>query len=486
MLIIAIIVGFIYPGILKLIEKNDIATLNNTTDVNLAINIRRKIKRNRILILVLILLLYSIFEIGISIALFNLEDPDTVGNLIRDIGFTAVIMFMYLYTTKGATKAVGCISTTSKQSFLDNHKEYVLFLRGFEDDDYKHEPYVSESLHSTFSEYEFASLISQEHTICAVGMTKEIESPKGALRVYLSDSNWKEDVYDLMHNAQKIYILVNDRNSCIWEIEQSIEMIDKTVYIVDDLQKYDNVRLRISNPVLLPEISANEKQPNNILIIRNLQGSFEVKSYTNNIYGYSLAFGIESEELKKTKKRQKRGKIILIVMGILFGLPIAILLIASIYYSITDKDSKDQNSEDNIVKSELLIDTFLIDTFVEEINRMCPMVISPSIKLTEIIDKKPYLIYNYSIDESIIDFDTIESSLPQLEEYSMQSIKQEFKDILVNSQYGIIYMYTGQQSNRTCQFTLETNEISRSAFELSDEVSNEVIDIYLRESSDIE
>jgi hypothetical protein len=140
-------------------------------------------------------------------------------------------------------------------------------------------------------------------------MTKEIESPRGALRVYLSDSNWKEDVYDLMHNAQKIYILVNDRNSCIWEIEQSIEMIDKTVYIVDDLQKYDNVRLRISNPVLLPEISANEKQPNNILIIRNLQGSFEVKSYTNNIYGYSLAFGIESEEVKKTKKRQKRKQV---------------------------------------------------------------------------------------------------------------------------------------------------------------------------------
>lgn len=481
MLIIAIIVGFLYPGILKLIEKNDIATLNNTTDVNLAINIRRKIKRNRILILVLILLLYSIFEIGISIALYNLEDPDTVGNLIRDIGLTAVIMFMYLYTDKGATKAVGCISTISKQSFLDNHKEYVLFLRGFEDDDYKHEPYVSESLHSTFSEYEFASLISQEHTICAVGMTKEIESPRGAVRVYLSDSNWKEDVCDLMHNAQKIYILVNDRNSCIWEIEQSFEMIDKTVYIIDDLQKYDNVRLRISNPALLPEISANEKQPNNILIIRNLQGSFEVKSYTNNIYGYSLAFGIESEEVKMIKKRQKRAKIILIVMGILFGLPIAILLIASIYYSITNKDSKDQNSEDNTVKSELLI-----DTVVEEINRMCPMVISPSIKLTNIIDKKPYLIYNYSIDESIIDFDTIESSLPQLEEYSMQSITQEFKDILVNSQYGIIYMYTGQQSKRTCQFTLETNELSLSAFELSDEVINEVMDIYLRESSNIE
>lgn len=479
--IIAIIVGFLYPGILKLIEKNDIATLNNTTDVNLAINIRRKIKRNRILILVLILLLYSIFEIAISIALYNLEDPDTVENLIRDIGLTAAMMFIYLYISKGATKAVGCISTISKQSFLDNHKEYVLFLRGFEDDDYKHEPYVSESLHSTFSEYEFASLISQEHTICAVGMTKEIESPRGAVRVYLSDSNWKEDVCDLMHNAQKIYILVNDRNSCIWEIEQSFEMIDKTVYIVDDLQKYDNVRLRICNPALLPEISANEKQPNNILIIRNLQGSFEVKSYTNNIYGYSLAFGIESKEVKKTKKRQKRAKIILIVMGILFGLPIAILLIASIYYSITDKDSKDQNSKDNTVKSELLI-----DTVVEEINRMCPMVISPSIKLTGIIDKKPYLIYNYSIDESIIDFDTIESSLPQLEEYSMQSITQEFKDILVNSQYGIIYIYTGQQSNRTCQFTLETNELSLSAFELSDEVINEVMGIYLRESSDIE
>ena len=153
--------------------------MNENSDVNISLSIRKKIKRNRILLLVTILILYSIVEVVINLVFTDFDDTESVSNMIRDIGLSAFVMFSYLVQQKGAIKAVGTISTVSKQEFLAGNAEYVLFLRGFEDDDYNHEPTITESVYNKFSEYEFASLVSQDSTICAVGMTKEITAPKG-------------------------------------------------------------------------------------------------------------------------------------------------------------------------------------------------------------------------------------------------------------------------------------------------------------------
>ena len=100
MIIVALIVAVLYPFVIKLIEKNDIQLLKETTDTNIAIEIRKKLKRNRIIILILMLILYAIFEVITTIVITNFEDPQNIVDLIRNIGLTGVAMYIYLRKQK--------------------------------------------------------------------------------------------------------------------------------------------------------------------------------------------------------------------------------------------------------------------------------------------------------------------------------------------------------------------------------------------------
>ena len=93
MIVVAFIVAVLYPFIIKLVEKNNVELLNETIDANDAIKIRKKIKRNRVIILILMLILYSIFEIVFAAIMTNFEDPQNVADFIRNVGLTGVAMF---------------------------------------------------------------------------------------------------------------------------------------------------------------------------------------------------------------------------------------------------------------------------------------------------------------------------------------------------------------------------------------------------------
>lgn len=480
MIVVAFIVVVLYPFIIKLVEKNNVELLNETIDANDAIKIRKKIKRNRVIILILMLILYSIFEIVFAAIMTNFEDPQNVVDLIRNVGLTGVAMFVYLIKQKGAIKAVGNISTFSKHDFLEQNNKYCLFLRGFEQDDYSHDPIVSEKTYNSFSEYEFTSLVMQNIPICAVGMTKEVNSPRGATRVYLNDDSWQNDVLELMEKSQAIYILVNDRKSCIWEIEQSFKMLAKTVYIIDDIQKYENVRQQFTHKISFPKVPTDQKSDKDIYVMSYLKEDFDVKSYPNNIEGYSLALGIESEELKKKKKLKKRRKFFLIIMGIIYA-PIILLAIVAIAVNIRESINETNNVEPynhNVSDNMLEIN---IDNVIEIINMKCPIKVDESLTLINIKKDTPYLKYNYIIDENHVSFEEFASLLNLLKEESLKSITGDLKKILQNDQYGIIYNYRGSISGKECFLTLEYEDILNSSFGLSDETINEVKDIYERE-----
>ena len=70
----------------------------------------------------------------------------------------------------------------------------------------------------------------------AVGMTKELNSPIGAERIYLNDAEWESEVMDLMTKASLIVILLNDSQSCIWEICKSNQFKNKVVFISNILR----------------------------------------------------------------------------------------------------------------------------------------------------------------------------------------------------------------------------------------------------------
>lgn len=467
MIIVALIVVVLYPFVIKLVEKNDIQLLNETIDTNIAIKIRKKLKRNRIIILVLMLILYAIYEVVTSIAITNFDDPQNIGDLIRNLGVIGVLMYGYLIKQNGAIKAVGNISTYSKHDFLEQHKKYCLFLRGFEQDNYKHDPVVSEKTYDSFSEYEFTSLVMQNIPICAVGMTKEVNSPRGATRVYLNDDSWQNDVLELMEKSQVIYILVNDRKSCIWEIEQSFKMLEKTVYIIDDIQKYENMRQQFTHKISFPKIPNHQKSDKNIFVMTNLKGDFDVKSYPNNIEGYSLALDIESEELKKKKKKKKIKKTKKIARGCL-SLMILIPFIF-ILCTLMKDDSKDtfKSESPNMTESEIYnnpkdVNETPIDIIIAQEKRNCITkdLSSYAMVLTDVRKQKPYIEYIYFLNEEQISKEAFSEMTNSLKEMLLNNMPQSIKLTLTKYNYGIKNIYVSSKSKTSTIIVVEPYEIS--------------------------
>ena len=440
MIIVALIVAVLYPFVIKLMEKSDIQLLNETTDTNIAIEIRKKLKRNRIIMLILMLILYAIFEIAIAAITTNFKDPLNIVNSIRNIALIGIAMYIYLRKQNGAIKAVGNISTASKHDFLEQHNKYCLFLRGFEQDDYGHDPVVSEKTYDSFSEYEFTSLVMQNTPICAVGMTKEVNSPRGATRVYLNDDSWQNDVLELMEKSQAIYILINDRKSCIWEIEQSFKMLGKTVYIIDDIQKYENVRQQLAHIISLPKTSNLQKSDKNIFVMTYLNEDFDIKSYKNNIEGYSLALGTESKEIKKKKKTKK------IARGCLITYVSLMILIPFIYIlcALMKDDSKDKfkSESQNMTEYEICnnpkdVNETPIDIIIAQEKRNCITedLSSYTMVLTDVRKQKPYIEYIYFLNEEQISKEAFSEMTNYLKEMLLnnmpQSIKQTLKNIIM-------------------------------------------------------
>lgn len=162
-------------------------------------------------------------------------------------------IFSYLITQRYYRNWIGNISTLTKESFIKKHPHYVLYLRGFADDVYGDNVVRYGNGNSKrFSEYAFVSTLDSIIRVCAVGMTKEIDAPYGAERVYLDDETWKNDVFDLMENAAGIFIYANERPSCVWEMKQSISLKQKTCLIFDDVNRYENIRKEIGDKLNLP------------------------------------------------------------------------------------------------------------------------------------------------------------------------------------------------------------------------------------------
>lgn len=147
------------------------------------------------------------------------------------------------------------ISCKSKDDVLKKAKTFILYLRGFQSDDYSNKfTLEAKGDFESFSEYKLVKKINGRIPIYAVGMTKETYSPIGANRIYLDDTSWKKDVRDLMFAAKKIVILVDDKENCIWEIEQTNNLKDKTVFIVNDYYKYLMARFKLNQEDILPTI----------------------------------------------------------------------------------------------------------------------------------------------------------------------------------------------------------------------------------------
>ena len=149
-------------------------------------------------------------------------------------------------------KMRGNVQANSKEGYLAKYKDkgYVLYLRAFESDFYSEDP----KAHS-FEGDLMKAMERHGRNACAIGMTKELDAPYGVERVYVSDESWQSDVKELMQHAESIIVLVSDRQSCIWEIAQSADLLHKTCFIIDSESKYANVKNELQGAIQFPEFS---------------------------------------------------------------------------------------------------------------------------------------------------------------------------------------------------------------------------------------
>ena len=302
-------------------------SIKKSSSAGMAISVRDAVKTRRKHFLFISIICFYVYSLSLSFVfsekVFNLHD--LVYECIKLIIADAIVFFWYFVSIKASTRHLGNISTSSKESFLNNYSRFVLYLRGFECDDYSKKHHLKKK---GFSEYQMVRLLKGRIQVCAVGMTKELDSPDGAIRVYVSDSTWKDDVRELMDKSESIYILVNDRPSCLWEIEQSAELKSKTVYLVDNVVRYLSVQSKLSNVLDFPSLPYDSNDSVNYSI-SFIDGRYVVNSFSNTIEGYSNAIGGDAKMLAykdNLRKRLKYGWIIVFISPLVVYFPPLLLL----------------------------------------------------------------------------------------------------------------------------------------------------------------
>ena len=91
-------------------------------------------------------------------------------------------------------------------------KDYVLYLRSFQDDD--------NSIDETSFEERLCRALQWLGPVIAIGQPKERNIPRGAARFYFHGHEWKEIALDLMENARLVAIRMGQTEGLWWEIEQ--------------------------------------------------------------------------------------------------------------------------------------------------------------------------------------------------------------------------------------------------------------------------
>lgn len=212
----------------------------------------------------------------------------------------ALVLLIQLRYERSRQDLYGNISFTTAEEYLAENPEFYLYLRGFEDDaPFKGKVEKQDAL--KFREAGFAEAVEYGVglPLCALGMTKEVDSPIGAVRVYVDDKDWQEKVLLLMEKAERIFILINSRKSCLWEIEQARAMKDKIVFIVDSMEKYVDVRDKFGDEFDMPELPSGDG------LFFFVPGG-PAKLFTDTLEGYLSVLNLSLEIIEPQKLQERK------------------------------------------------------------------------------------------------------------------------------------------------------------------------------------
>lgn len=246
-----------------------------------------------------------------------------------NIGVNSVMVGLLLAWTSYINKH--SLPLSGKRPHDITKSKFILYLRGFAYDDYsltQKDLSKSQKDLSTFSEGRFINILKQYMPVYAVGMTKELNSPIGAERIYLNDARWESEVMDLMTRASLIVILLNDSQSCIWEICKSNQFKNKAVFISNNSEKLANIRRELNKQYVYPlPIGLKDKT---ISYFTGNSHETQISEYSNTDKSYRQI--IKQLMFKKFRLRrfvftQKRLNWILGVYGIVLYISWTILIL---------------------------------------------------------------------------------------------------------------------------------------------------------------
>lgn len=255
--IVTVSVVLIVYAIYELYINSLSGKVRDTKDAISAIKIRKKIYWLQRLSLIIAAILIMPFIIVLSSIFEGDPLPSLSDFLFLDlVGIFLMFAFMMMPVIFQGESNFLHISWYSKESFLKRHSSFSLYLRAFEVDSYTAKTKWYHRLFpdiktQRFAEHKFASA-NKHQTICTIGLPEETEAPYGATRVYVENDTWKSEVHELMQLADKIYILLSNRESCLWEIQKSTELLNKTVFIVEPSCDYPGIRTHLNNIIDLP------------------------------------------------------------------------------------------------------------------------------------------------------------------------------------------------------------------------------------------
>ena len=225
---------------------------NNGGDYHDAIKARKEINKTRQRFIKLSLILMAV--ISTVVVIFQADSSESVLWLGLGVFFFS-IFFLSLPILQGnsiAESMIGNIASETIEDAFASEKPFYLFLRMFKADD--REKSVSEVKRGLylpgFSEYYFVKGLKKEvGKVFAVGDPREVDAPYGAERIYLpldrsgqedGLDKWQEDILRLMEKAGRIYVMIANTESCLWELEQALSLYpQKTIYIVCDVNEND-------------------------------------------------------------------------------------------------------------------------------------------------------------------------------------------------------------------------------------------------------
>ena len=244
-MLLVILYFFALKGLMWLLDIPFRNKIKQSTSVEESLKARKRLKVFRRFWSVLLIIASCVLIIWIYVSNDATNETINGSNAMgRDIG-----MFIAFSMISGYKRIVGNVQSFSKEKYLEKHGDgFILYLRAFDTDYYTRDP------RKISFEMQLAKAVKKKSgkKMCAIGMTKEVDAPYGADRVYVGDETWKEDVKELMEKASSVFILVSDRESCIWEIKQSAPILKNCCYIIKSKSEYESVKDEATSLIPFP------------------------------------------------------------------------------------------------------------------------------------------------------------------------------------------------------------------------------------------